>query len=67
VCGPVAVLVELLRKLAPLFTKRPENVFFFIRLEGIYKLGLVADRMFITRILSLTSGSIPAFLGNCLA
>jgi hypothetical protein len=66
--GPVAVLVELLRKLAPLSSERPENVLcFFIRLEAVYKLRLVADRMYITRILPLTSGSVLASLGNCLA
>jgi hypothetical protein len=40
---------------------------FLITLEGVYKLGLVADRVFITQILPLTSGSVLAFLGKCLA
>jgi hypothetical protein len=34
--GPGAVLVELLLKLAPLSSERPEHVmWFFIRLEGV--------------------------------
>jgi hypothetical protein len=66
--GLIGVLVELLRKLAPLSSEKPEQVLcFFVRLVGVYKLGLVADRVFIMRILPLTSGSVLEFLGRCLA
>ena len=38
----------------------------FIRLDDVYSLGLVEDRVFITRILTLVSDSLLTFLGNCL-
>jgi hypothetical protein len=59
------VLVEVFRKLTPLSSERPEHVLcFFIRLEGVYMLGLVADRVFIMRILLSTSGSVLEIFGS---
>ena len=38
----------------------------FIRLDDVHSLCLVEDRVFITRILTLVSGSLLTFLGNFL-
>jgi hypothetical protein len=63
----VAVLVELLRAIAPVSSKEPEAIMqLFIRLEEIHELGLADDRVFITRILPLVSGSLLGFVGDCL-
>jgi hypothetical protein len=38
----------------------------FIRLEKIHNLGLVDDRVLVTRVLPLVSGGLLTFLGGCL-
>jgi hypothetical protein len=53
------VLVELLHQVAPLSSEEPEDMLWlFVRLGEIQALGLVDDRMFITRVLPLVSGSL---------
>ena len=65
--GPIPVLVYLLRSIPHLASEQPEAIMrLFIRLEDVYSLGLVDDRVFITRILTLVSGSLLTFLGNFL-
>ena len=65
--GPIPVLVELLRPIPPLSSEEPEAIMWlFIRLDEVHSLGLVDDRVFVTRILSLVSGSLLTFLGDCL-
>ena len=64
--GPIPVLVDLLRSIPHLASEEPEAIMrLLIRLD-VYSLGLVDDRVFITRILTLVSGSLLTFLGNCL-
>jgi hypothetical protein len=64
--SPIPVLVELLRPLPHLTSEDPEAIMrLFIRLDEVHGLGLVADRIFITRILPLVPGSLLT-LGNCL-
>jgi hypothetical protein len=61
------VLVELLRPIPNLTSEEPEEIMpLFIRLDEVHGLGLVEDRVFITRILPLVSSSLLSFLGNCL-
>jgi hypothetical protein len=63
---PTPVVVELLRQI-PLFSEEPESILMlFIRLDEIFDLGLVNDRVFITRILPLVKGSLLRFMGDCL-
>jgi hypothetical protein len=65
--SPVAVLVELLRRVSPLRSEGPQDILqFFAQIEEVFELGLVEDRIFLTRILPLASGSVLCFLGNCL-
>jgi hypothetical protein len=65
--GQIPVLVELLRPIPHLSSEEPEAIMrLFIRLDEVHGLGLVEDRVFITRILSLVSGSLLTFLGSCL-
>jgi hypothetical protein len=62
------VLGELLRQLSPLSSEEPEDIlWFFVKLEERYNLRLVSDRVFITRILPLVTGSLLMFLGGCLS
>jgi hypothetical protein len=59
---------ELLRQISPLSSEKPEDIlWFFVRLEESHKLGLVSDRIFVTRILPLVSGSLLTFLRECLS
>lgn len=52
------VLVELLRQVSPLSSEEPEGILrLSVRLEEIQNLGLVEDRIFVTRVLPLVSGS----------
>jgi len=63
----IPVLVELLRPIPHLTSEEPEAIMrLFIKLDEVHGLGLVEDRVFITRILQLVSGSLLTFLGNCL-
>jgi hypothetical protein len=63
----VPVLVELLRKVPPQTASEPEEILrLFIKLDDIYKLRLVNDRVFITQILPLVAGDMLSFLGECL-
>ena len=60
-------MVELLKQVPPLLSERPEDILrFFVRLGQIHVLGLVEDRIFITRILPLVSGGLLQFWGACL-
>jgi len=46
------VLVDLLRQVSPLSSEKPEGILrLFFRLEEIHNLGLVDDRIFVTRVL----------------
>ena len=59
------VLVELLRQVSPLSSEQPEAILhLFVRLEEVHDLGLVNDRVFVTRILPLVSGSLLTFFGG---
>jgi hypothetical protein len=61
------VVVELLRQVSPLRSEEPEAILtLFTRLDEIFELGLVKDRVFITRILPLVTGSLMRFVGDCL-
>ena len=66
-CGDrqTAVFSELLRQVSPLFSEEPEIILhLFVRLEEIHDLGLVDDRVFVTRILPLVSGNVfDIFMG----
>ena len=56
------VLVELLRQVSPLSSEEPEAILrLLVRLEEVHDLGLVDDRVFVTRILPLVSGSLLTF------
>jgi hypothetical protein len=47
--------------------EEPEAIMeLFVQLDETYELGLVEDRIFISRILPVVSGSLLVFLGNCL-
>jgi hypothetical protein len=60
------VVVELLRQVSPLVSDEPEAITaLFVRLDETYELGLVEDRIFITRILPLVSSNLMVFVGNC--
>jgi hypothetical protein len=61
------VVVELLRQISPLLSEEPESILMlFIRLDEVFDLGLVNDRVFIMRILPLVKGSLLRFMGDCL-
>ena len=61
------VLVELLRQVSPLSSEELEAILWLsVRLEEVHDLGLADDRVFVTRILPLVSGSLLTFLGDCL-
>jgi hypothetical protein len=61
------VVVKLLRQVAPLKSEEPEAILtLFIRLDEIFDLGIVNDRVFIMRILPLVAGSLLQFMGDCL-
>jgi hypothetical protein len=61
------VLGDLLRHVKPLVSEEPEEILrFFVKISEIYELGLVDDRVFITRILSFVPGGLLQFLGACL-
>jgi hypothetical protein len=65
ICIPV--LVELLRKIPSLTASDPEDIMtLIIRLNGIHKLKLVSDKIFMTRVLPLLTGDMLALLGECL-
>jgi hypothetical protein len=60
-----AVIGELLRQISPLLSEKSEDIlWFFVRLEEIYKVGLVIDHVFIMRILPLVSGRLLSFFGG---
>jgi len=51
----------------PLLSESPEDIMhFFIRLEEIQTLGLVDDRVFMTRVLPLVPEGLLQLLGSCL-
>jgi hypothetical protein len=59
------VLVDLLRQVSPLLSEQPEDILrLFVRLGEIHDVGFVQDRIFITRLLPLVSGSLLQFLGT---
>jgi len=61
----VPVIVELLRKVPSLSSDEREAILRFIsKLDEIYSLGLVDDKMFVIRILPLLSGAVLSFLEN---
>jgi hypothetical protein len=61
------VVVELLHQVTPLLSEEPEAILtLFIWLDEIFDLGIVNDRVFITRILPLVAGSLLRFMGDCL-
>lgn len=61
------VLNELLRQVQPLSSEEPEDILrFFVKIGEIHDLGLVDDRVFITRILPFVPGGLLQFLGACL-
>jgi hypothetical protein len=63
----IPVLVELLRKIPSLTASDPEEIMtLLIRLNGIHKLKLVSDKIFMTRVLPLLTGDMLALLGECL-
>jgi hypothetical protein len=63
----VSVLVELMRQVHPLTAEEPEAILWFmVRLNEIYALGLGEDRSFIVRILPLIFGVVLLFFGDCL-
>jgi hypothetical protein len=56
-----------LRQVEPLASEQPGDILrFFARLGEIHSLGLVEDRVFITRVLPLVRGGLLQFLGGCL-
>jgi hypothetical protein len=60
--SPTLVLVELLRQVPPLRSEEPEAIVrLFVALDEIHDLNLVNDRIFVTRILPLVSGSLLGF------
>jgi hypothetical protein len=61
------VLVELLRQVPSLRSEEPEAIMrLFVAIDEIHNLNLVNDRIFVTRILPLVSGSLLGFFGRCL-
>jgi hypothetical protein len=63
----VVILVELWRRITPVSSEEPEAILqLFIELEEIHELGLVDDRIFLTRILPLLSGILLGFVADCL-
>jgi hypothetical protein len=61
------VVGELLCQISPLLSEEPEAILtLFIRLDEIFDLGLVNDRVLIMRILPLVTGSLLRFMGDCL-
>jgi hypothetical protein len=61
------MLVDLLRQVKPLCSKRPEDILrIWVRLDDIHALALADDRVFITRILPLVPAGLLQFLGACL-
>jgi len=61
------VLSDLLKQIKPLSSEEPEDILrFFVKVDEIRDLGLVGDRVFITRILPFVPGGLLQFLGACL-
>jgi len=61
------VLGDLLKQIKPLTSEEPEDILrFFVKVGEIHDLGLVSDRVFITRILPFVPGGLLQFLGSCL-
>jgi hypothetical protein len=53
------VVVELLRQISPLLSEEPGAILtLFVRLDEIFDLGLVNDRVFTMRILLLVTGRL---------
>jgi hypothetical protein len=64
--GQGQVLGELLRRVPPLSSEELADIlFFFVRLQEVYNLQLVADNAFIIQILPLVIGRLLSFLGQC--
>ena len=62
-----AVLVDLMRQVAPLTSNEPEAILRFIaHLDEVHELELCDDRVFITHILPLVPGVVMRFFGECL-
>jgi hypothetical protein len=60
-------LCDLMRQIKPLVSEEPEDILhFFVKIGEIYELGLVDDRVFITRLLPFVPGGLLQFLGACL-
>jgi hypothetical protein len=57
------VVMELLRQFSPLLSA---ILTLFVRLDEIFDLGMVNDRIFNTRILPLVSGNLLRFMVDCL-
>jgi len=58
------VLSDLLKQIKPLSSEEPEDILrFFVKVGEIHDLGLVDDRVFITRILPFVPGEFLQFLG----
>jgi hypothetical protein len=61
------VLNDLLKQINPLSSEEPEDILrFFVKISDIHDLGLVDDRVFITRILPFVPEGLLQFLGACL-
>ena len=66
-CGisQTPVLVDLLKQVEPLLSERPEDILlFFVRLGELHALGLVDDRVFMTRNMPRVPGGLLQFLGD---
>jgi hypothetical protein len=62
--GSIPVLVELLRPIPRLVSEDTAAIMgLFIKLDKVHGLGLVEDRVFITRVLCFMSGTLLSFLG----
>ena len=61
----IPVIVELLRKVPSLSSDEPGAILRLIsKLDEIYSLGLIDDKMFVIRILLLLSGAVLSFCEN---
>jgi hypothetical protein len=61
------VLLELVKQVPPLLSKRPEDMLrFFVCIKEIYRLSFTEDRTFVTLILPLVPAGLLQFLGVCL-
>jgi hypothetical protein len=62
------VLCDLMRQIKPLVSEEPEDILrFFVKIGEIYELGLVDDRVFITRFLPFVPGDCCRFWARACA